>query len=473
MKSRAFIAAPLMGTLIFLIAILTIINMSRAEASAVNEIVSETYHNRLVSTVEIYRSDMGSLFNIGIQRNIEHALASQCWQNFVDIATERRGGAAAGSTTPYHGTTISLDGNGDALVTEEEEKLYVCARTSDIINQIVCAKQTDYLYGFPSWARILAEETSFEGITLEVANVDAFLQLINFVEGGSENLCNQLLRGAELDCREYAASGNMRCCSEFDSNGNCVTEIKGCEQGTQFYIRIAVQNEEVFGKFPRVLAKDEAGNRIRAGAITDTDFDAPINYPFFKYLDAAFEFNKYLAFGANKNNDLAGGAGQDVGGRRGVIEGSCVGKSDGIGGSTGCDKLGTPNNFPPTGNYGPTTYADPEVAEKAEAEQFIKNQVKDACAYALTKNLETEFRITGAGGSTGTPCADVVASSTEIDVRNSFNIDHTNCFDGNTCAYIQKLNNEIVFKDTDLTTQVSPAGPNKFCWFSVSEYVSP
>ncbi|MEK6842993.1 MAG: hypothetical protein AABY04_00735, partial [Candidatus Micrarchaeota archaeon] len=61
MAKKGFIAAPLLGTLIFLICILVIINMTRAESSAVSQAVSDAYHNKLVSTVEIYRSDLGSV----------------------------------------------------------------------------------------------------------------------------------------------------------------------------------------------------------------------------------------------------------------------------------------------------------------------------------------------------------------------------------------------------------------------------
>ncbi|MFH0971835.1 MAG: hypothetical protein V1835_04685, partial [Candidatus Micrarchaeota archaeon] len=87
---RAFIAAPLVGTMIFLVCLLLVASMSRNESSRVNEVVSRAYHNRLASVVEIYRSDLGSNFNTGLQRIIEFGLTSQCWFNFVNLKTERK-----------------------------------------------------------------------------------------------------------------------------------------------------------------------------------------------------------------------------------------------------------------------------------------------------------------------------------------------------------------------------------------------
>ncbi|MFH1107094.1 MAG: hypothetical protein V1787_04315, partial [Candidatus Micrarchaeota archaeon] len=87
---RAFIAAPLVGTLIFLICMLFIVSMGRSESARVNEVVSRAYHNRLASVVEIYRSDLGVNFNTGLQRIIEYGLTSQCWYNFANIKTYRK-----------------------------------------------------------------------------------------------------------------------------------------------------------------------------------------------------------------------------------------------------------------------------------------------------------------------------------------------------------------------------------------------
>ncbi|MFH1199770.1 MAG: hypothetical protein V1708_01755, partial [Candidatus Micrarchaeota archaeon] len=85
---RAFIAAPLVGTMIFLICLMVVVSLGRSEANRVNNVVSGAYHNRLASIVETYRSDLGVNFNTGLQRMIEYGLTSECWFNFANIKTE-------------------------------------------------------------------------------------------------------------------------------------------------------------------------------------------------------------------------------------------------------------------------------------------------------------------------------------------------------------------------------------------------
>ncbi|OIO24930.1 hypothetical protein AUJ14_05325 [Candidatus Micrarchaeota archaeon CG1_02_55_22] len=79
---RGFISAPLLGTIIFLFAMVFIVHLVETEKSQVAIIVSETYHNNIVSTLENYRSDLGALFAVNVQRSIEKYLSSQCWRNF-------------------------------------------------------------------------------------------------------------------------------------------------------------------------------------------------------------------------------------------------------------------------------------------------------------------------------------------------------------------------------------------------------
>ena len=74
--SRGFIAAPLIGTLIFLSVILYVLHITQVEKSEVANIVSNTYHNSITSNLEQYRSDMGSLFAVSLSRAIEKYLSS-------------------------------------------------------------------------------------------------------------------------------------------------------------------------------------------------------------------------------------------------------------------------------------------------------------------------------------------------------------------------------------------------------------
>ena len=181
MKKRAFIAAPLIGTLIFLISIIIIINFGRSESAAISETVSDSYHNRLVSIVEIYRADLGSLFNIGLQRNIEYALTSQCWQNFISLASESSLGAGGvNQETMYNGHPLSKDHDptSPGVVTEEEERFYTCARTTELMREVVCIKNSSYLFGLPKWAEIISDTTSFEGIKLQAADLEQLQQII-------------------------------------------------------------------------------------------------------------------------------------------------------------------------------------------------------------------------------------------------------------------------------------------------------
>ncbi|MFH1750151.1 MAG: hypothetical protein ABH863_00565 [Candidatus Micrarchaeota archaeon] len=458
MKSHAFIAAPLIGTLIFLVSIIMIINLSRAESSSISETISDSYHNKLVSIVEIYRSDLGSIFNIGLQRNIEYALTSQCWSNFISLETKKK------LDPPGPGTcsgTLCENPNNDDIVTEEEERYYTCKRASNLVQEVVCVKNSSYLFGLPDWAKIISEQTSFEGISLEAANGDDFLEFIGYTaieQADGNDLCKELVSNIELDCTEFAkgATGptNYKCCSSFNDDGSC-NEVPGCESGDVFYVRITVENDQVYGKFPRVLAKDQAGNQIRAGAISDVDFDAPISYPFFKYLDAAFRFNRVLSKGTD-NND---------GAFRGITEGSCIGKYDV---ASGCPKVSLDSGleFPAGATYGGQSFNNGQEAKDAYANIFFPNTLKAACEEVAP--LAVTF-----GFSTGEKtCPDIYNSLPDQQAMDEFNIRDSECpADASThCAFITELNRDVTFVDTDPKTQVKADTPNEFCWYSRPKY---
>lgn len=469
MQKKGFIAAPLIGTLIFLISILTIINLSRAEATAVSEVVSEAYHNKLVSIVEIYRSDMGSIFNIGLQRNIEYALTSQCWGNFLSLKSYQ---PDTGQSVQYNDILLKMDGDSDGFVDDKEERKFYCARTSNIIMQTVCSS-SNYLFGLPKLAEILTNDTSFEGIDLKAANKEVFIKFTQqttdlnpeaaVLEGFQ--LCAQLLKTLEIDCNEFAEK-RFKCCSEFE-NGLCKTEGPDCSSGNQFYFRITVLTPEIYGKFPRVLAEDAAGNKIRAGAITESDFDAPVSYPIFRYMDAAFEFNKYIAFGKNKVYDPAGG---DVGADRGVVEGSCVGENSGFPISEGCS-VSEAGAFNLGVDYGPPAFNSDLPAIDAIAEGFL-GRVAQACNYAESKNLKTQFELR-APNAEWVDCA--ALPSRKANVILSYNINDESCpgSTGKFCAAQRNLGDraDIKFLDPDPAMQIAPDKQNELCWSSGPEFI--
>ncbi|MFH0971836.1 MAG: hypothetical protein ABIG96_00170 [Candidatus Micrarchaeota archaeon] len=467
MRTKAFIAAPLLGTLVFLVSILVIINFNSSETAAVAETVSGAYHNRLVSLVEIYRTDMGSVFNIGLQRNIEYGLTSQCWFNFAPISTQR-------SLDPVVDAKIIEkydDGNG--ILDENEEKRFLCDRASSLVKTVVCSKKADYLFGIATWATIIADQRSFEGVNLTASNTEAFLNLIGYndlsIDDGTD-LCEKLISGVEIDCKNYSETGAFQCCSSFDASGNCLQVVPGCEDGGQFFVRVSVQNDLVFSRFPRVYASDSAGNRIRAGAITDLDYNAPISYPLFKYLDAALRANHYLAYGPNGRDDKLN-VGGEIGARRGIIEGSCTG------GTSGCKSLTYPHFSTTYGTFDDGSYSDLDLAEKGFGQIFLGagGVLERACQEAQAPaNLETQIQI---NSQTFVKCADIMNDPQNAEYTEAFGITPRACPENNPstyCAYINRLGGSnhlmVKFVDPDTTNQVDAAKPNEFCWLSIPSF---
>ncbi|MFH1779649.1 MAG: hypothetical protein ABH803_00695, partial [Candidatus Micrarchaeota archaeon] len=79
---KAFIAAPLIGTIIFLASLIFVANLARTEALATSQVMSEAFHNRAVSITEAYKNDLSSLFRENLARTIQYFLLSQCWSEF-------------------------------------------------------------------------------------------------------------------------------------------------------------------------------------------------------------------------------------------------------------------------------------------------------------------------------------------------------------------------------------------------------
>ncbi|HEV8289351.1 MAG TPA: hypothetical protein VGQ00_00140 [Candidatus Norongarragalinales archaeon] len=274
---RAFIAAPLLGTLIFAAAVLFSVNLSRTDNTEVSQVVGDAFHNRIVSLLDIYRSDLGSLFRTALTRNIEFFLASPGWMSnaFQLPYTE----------TGYVGSQQQQGGVSTACARNDIkcQRVAGCKALSDLIHQSVCPADSEY--GVNKWLTIVGRNQTFEGITFSAANPESFGEFINPQTG--LQLCQILIPGSVFDCDAFG-NGDLQC---RDPETRQVLPL--CEKGT-FYVKIKATDPEIFPKLPRVLATDSAGNIVRSGAISDEDFYLPITYPFFLYFNMSMIFYEKL-----------------------------------------------------------------------------------------------------------------------------------------------------------------------------------
>lgn len=542
-RRRAFIAAPLVGTLVFLVCLMLVVAINRSESQRVDEIVSQAYHNRLVSLVEIFRSDLASNFNTGLQRTIEYRLTSQCWFNFAPLHTEATAPDPADpqklntySVISLVGTrqatlrdlTDGLDGPSAALpgiVNETFERYDVCRRMKDLVNTVVCPSDPGNIYGLPSWVKTFATETTFEGVKFSLANPQSEF-IPDPARPGHDGLsvCKALADYSSFDCRQFAAPQpdpahpsapltRFKCCKQGTANayGDCRPEdweSGSCENG--FLLPLNVENPNVYPFLPRIQAEDSAGNVIRAGAIADRNFSASITYPLFKYLDAAFVFNRHLAYGANGQKDATVTRKQGV--LRGIVQGACDGNP--VGGAQGCPVLSDFQPQLPVGAYYRVDAgADPLPMQADAGKSFYAKDASQpgpvlaACREVAQTpySLETDFCKTGQpqdcfknynpaapdspflfdpADSNAVKCLgtgdynpDLTADPNTI--VHTFNIRPSTCGSPSSgsnplfCAFINPVEALMVFVDTDPARQVDPLAKNLFCWKSVSMPLAP
>jgi len=160
---RAFIAAPLLGTIIFFASIVFIVNLNKAEAGEVALITSEAYHNRIVSLLEVYRTDLGSQFRENLSRVIENFLASECWDNLFNV--------------------YNVETDTGRSVSMAEVRKSQCDHVTTVIHQVICSFSASDCqgagvdctrYGLPEWMAKIAETFTFEGIKFYPSNLDEF-----------------------------------------------------------------------------------------------------------------------------------------------------------------------------------------------------------------------------------------------------------------------------------------------------------
>ncbi|NYZ75487.1 hypothetical protein H0O03_04480 [Candidatus Micrarchaeota archaeon] len=361
-RSRAFIAAPLIGTIVFLTAIVFVVNINKADTAEVKQIVSNAYHNRIVSLLELYRADLGALFRESMGRLFQNALADPCWTLF-DVPL-------------YPGQNIGEPPEPPEPDLTKKNRLESCNRVKEVLDAVICADTgvscnpaaTDEAscgagctwrdspppdeancipdltgvprFGLQEWVLNLKTSGVFEGVLFtpagEIAGTnytpfDFFIQpdlyrtnpTVNPRCTASPSLpgcnyvdnCKSLIPGILFDCANFATNNAhpFSCCRKYRRGSEEITPLARdykAELGDvcidpiegcengNFFVQINVEDPQVFSNLPRLQATDGAGNEIRSGAIADANFLLPIKYPFFKYMDASFRVYDRLAYGA-------------------------------------------------------------------------------------------------------------------------------------------------------------------------------
>ncbi|VVB70648.1 Uncharacterised protein [uncultured archaeon] len=168
---KAFIAAPLIGTTIFLVAIFFAVNLSKTESSAVSEIANNAYHSRLISLMELYRSDLKSVFKIGISSLVENQIAKQCWNYPLTIqySINSTGGQDSG---PLQANGLGFFANNYQFSDEVERRLDFCYRLKKVVGGLTQASGNGT--SIKNWLTSLNNSIVFEGIAFNIASQSKF-----------------------------------------------------------------------------------------------------------------------------------------------------------------------------------------------------------------------------------------------------------------------------------------------------------
>ncbi|MFH0714062.1 MAG: hypothetical protein V1722_00275 [Candidatus Micrarchaeota archaeon] len=378
---KAFIAAPLIGTIIFVTAIVFVVSISKAESNAVSQIAQSAYQNRISAIIELYRSDAGSLFREDLKTVTEQALTSVGWDIFGIEVT--------------NSPSYLLSEKEEALKTERftrctriRDSLYsvVCSSTGDSLGDTECDRNcgnradcratepscmNNHKYGLQNFLSNINQKFEFEGMTLSPSNAVKFQEFFDPRNGADFDYqtyitnCKNLMQGVTIDCAAFSR-GNLQCCKRDTLNPGDICEgdniIPGCDSGI-FFVKVTPNNPQVYASLPRLQVKDDAGNYLRTGALSDSaDFYLPIAFPLMKYEDAAFKFYSLLAYGPQIGvNDMD---------REGILDGVCHGAV--------CASNALPNDIGFTQSSGSITDATREGAREKLVERFFEQVVKPA-----------------------------------------------------------------------------------------------
>ncbi|MDP3741825.1 MAG: hypothetical protein Q8R15_00760 [Candidatus Micrarchaeota archaeon] len=496
---KAFIAAPLIGTIIFVTAIVFVVNINKAETNAITQIAQESYHNRINSIVELYRSDAGSLFREDVKKVVEQALTSQCWNIFR-------------AQIPDNLPADTIEEKMDKL---QKARFDSCNRIKSSIQSVICSNTGEtsgvaavnacsglvgnaYVscleengggsgsrtYGLQNFFNNINEDFSFEGIRLSPSNKEKFESFFNppGQTPGSVDLvryisnCNNLIKELTMDCSAFAGTASepqpkLQCCSKDAAFGQTCQEaggeiIPGCESGI-FYVKITPSEQGVFESLPRIQASDDAGNYLRAGAIADVDeFYLPITFPLMKYLNASFNAYQILAFGPH--------IGENDNEAEGILDGVCYAGSLCSATEAGASVLG-PGFIRSSGDQ---LWPTREEARNSLADTYYENVFKPAFE-TLPQNLEISLlssnvevarcKKSGADGNGQFQCTDTNGGSGD-DAARGFIVPQTYPIGDRFSAYIGELTLNFRIVDTDPSFKVKPDANNELCTSAMLDF---
>ncbi|MBI5037063.1 hypothetical protein HZC09_07015 [Candidatus Micrarchaeota archaeon] len=404
-RRKAFISAPLIGTIIFVSAVLFTLNLNRVEAADTSRVVNDAYQNRMVSLVEIYRTDINSVFRETLRRNIEEFILRPGWETFK---------------------LKNYDGSKYLDYTKIRQER--CEGIREVSRDIICSISVEtkasaelkdsFGYGIPAWVDAVSQPFPFEGIQFKLANLEQ-TRLLNPDKTSSAAIqayweaCRDLVQKNMFDCNTFAqkrGASYMRC---VDEKGK---PVPGCEQGTFFMRLEPASDAEVYAALPRIQGDDGFGNTIRSGAIAEETIYLPVNVRVFKYDDYALEFYKGLAYGNQEK----------------TVEKNSLGFADGIcitsaNAPTGKDDpcvteegiIGRTRGTVSVNN------ANQELFKKSVAAKIIQGPIKSAqtntmsqSAYLKDRNtLKFNLALTEMDSCTGNTCKDIFTVSQDDIVK--------------------------------------------------------
>ena len=480
-RRKAFISAPLIGTVIFLSAVIFVVNLQNIEAQASLRVANDAYHNRISSVLEVHRSDLASIFREGLSRTISYYLLTPGWDVFVwnnnpsstyyppEVASDH-------GISENKNVDGSLDDRPDGRISLAELKYAKCETVRALTSDVICSipetggisGQAEYKYGLPQWMSKFVNPVVFEGITFNTSNLDQVKVFLP--EDGPnqaqvlqdyQNYCNALLRGSVFDCRAFAERDALSCV-DHDVNGNGrldegpedIKPLDGCEDG-RFFVKVNVENPvrgfEVYPKLPRVEASDTGGNVFRSSGIGEENFYLPINLRIFKYFQDTLGVYEHLAYGP----------GGDINRNEGISEGV----ADGYCGETDPSRcVNEDPGFKDAGyNLAGVDPGNTDAIKNKVANDFFYSVFKRACAQPPTQNTELFF-------CDDSDCSSVSKCDTlQFTSFSSTTGPFANQFCGTSggagaCAYYPSVKFDFKLVDNDAAFRIDPRNPIAFKW---------
>jgi hypothetical protein len=294
---RAFIAAPLVGTILFLTAIIYSMNLIRTEEQAAARISDDAYHNKVVSLLALYKADLLSMFSDGLRQNVEDFLIAVDWRGINDVPNLTVSGRLSRCSNSKMFMRDGVISSGATIGSDFNSQ--TGTHLSGLSDLLIALRQP---YNFEG---ILFEPVGFPPFPLEADSSRSvgpdFACNQNGAGEGGHLVCEMLVPIVAYDCGNFAENlvTPHRCCT-FGQDGSCAEEIRGCENGN-FFLIANLSNPDVFKAMPRIQAKDSYGNIIRTSVLGDREFKVPIRIPIFRYYDASFRLYAFQQFYPQRN----------------------------------------------------------------------------------------------------------------------------------------------------------------------------